>query len=140
MFFYWCYLYLLRPQGFELAHNGSVNDAVFSPSEGRIATAGGDALVKVYVCTLCNLRTVFVSKLWYFTYFPFVITLQLWDPRDGSFVRSLKGHSNEVFSVRYSGTEQFLVSAGADAEILIWSMLTQTLNRRLLGHVDCIYG
>lgn len=34
-------------QGFELAHNGSVNDAVFAPSEGRIATAGGDALVKV---------------------------------------------------------------------------------------------
>jgi WD40 repeat protein len=30
-----------------LAHNGSVNDAVFSPSEGRIATAGGDGLVKV---------------------------------------------------------------------------------------------
>jgi hypothetical protein len=37
----------LSMQGFELAHNGSVNDAVFSPSEGRIATAGGDALVKV---------------------------------------------------------------------------------------------
>lgn len=55
-------------------------------------------------------------------------------------MRSLKGHSNEVFSVRYSGTEQFLVSSGADAEILVWSMLTQTLNRRLLGHVDCIYG
>jgi WD40 repeat protein len=55
-------------------------------------------------------------------------------------VRSLKGHSSEVFAVRYSSTEQFLVSAGADAEILIWSMLTQTLNRRLLGHVDCIYG
>jgi WD40 repeat protein len=66
--------------------------------------------------------------------------LQIWDPRDGSFVRSLKGHSSEVFAVRYSSTEQFLVSAGADAEILIWSMLTQTLNRRLLGHVDCIYG
>ena len=44
------------------------------------------------------------------------------------------------FSLRYSGTEQFLVSSGADAEILIWSMLTQTLSRRLLGHVDCIYG
>ena len=41
-----CLFYLFL-QGFELAHHGSVNDAVFSPSEGRVATAGGDALVKV---------------------------------------------------------------------------------------------
>ncbi|KAJ1439187.1 WD40-repeat-containing domain protein, partial [Ochromonadaceae sp. CCMP2298] len=88
--------------GFELAHHGSVNDAIFSPSEGRVATAGGDHLVKI------------------------------WDPRDGSFVRSLAGHKSEVFS--------FLLSAGADTEILIWSMLTQTLNRRMLGHTDVIYG
>lgn len=52
-------------RGFELAHHGSVNDAVFSPSESRVATAGGDALIKI------------------------------WDPRDGSYVRRLQGHSNE---------------------------------------------
>ena len=52
-------------RGFELAHHVSVNDAVFSPSENRVATAGGDGLVKI------------------------------WDPRDGSYVQRLQGHSNE---------------------------------------------
>jgi WD40 repeat protein len=65
---------------------------------------------------------------------------KLWDPRDGSFVRSLRGHSNEVMSVRYSGSEQFLVSAGADSEILVWSLLTLSVVRRLLGHIDVVYG
>lgn len=55
-------------------------------------------------------------------------------------MRSLKGHSSEVFCLRFSGTEQFLLSAGADAEIIIWSLLTQTISRRLYGHVDVIYG
>jgi hypothetical protein len=96
--------------GLELAHHGSVNDAVFSPSESRVATAGGDTLVKI------------------------------WDPRDGSFVCRLAGHSSEVFAVRYSSSEQFLVSAAADSEILVWSMLSQTVARRLLGHVDVVYG
>lgn len=98
-----------RVNGFELAHHGSVNDAVFSPSEARVATAGGDCLVKI------------------------------WDPRDGSFVCRLKGHTNEVFAVRYSSSEQFLVSAAADAEILIWSLTSRTIARRLLGHVDVVY-
>ena len=42
--------YPTSEQGFELAHHGAVNDAVFSPSEGRVATAGGDALIKVCAC------------------------------------------------------------------------------------------
>lgn len=96
--------------GLELAHHGSVNDAVFSPSESRVATAGGDTLIKI------------------------------WDPRDGSFVCRLAGHSNEVLAVRYSSSEQFLVSASADSEILVWSMMSQTVARRLLGHVDVVYG
>ena len=65
----------------------------------------------------------------------------MWDPVDGTLVRSLKGHGNcEVLSLRYSDTGQFLLSAGADAEIIVWSLLTQTISRRLYGHVDVIYG
>ena len=99
-----------KMNGLELAHHGSVNDIVFSPSETRIATAGGDSLIK------------------------------LWDPRDGSYVRRLRGHSNEVFAVRYSNSEQFLVSSGADSEVIIWSMLTLSVLRRLLGHSDVVYS
>ncbi len=34
-------------QNFELAHHGSVNDVAFSPSEARVASAGGDSFIKV---------------------------------------------------------------------------------------------
>jgi WD40 repeat protein len=49
-------LHPLSLQGLELAHHGSVNDALFSPSEGRIATAGGDGLVKV--CSHPNYHSI----------------------------------------------------------------------------------
>lgn len=74
-----------------------------------MATAGGDGLIKI------------------------------WDPRDGTFVRTLKGHKTSVFSVQYTSSEQFLVSAGSDKEIIIWSLMTQTIQRKLKGHVDVIY-
>ena len=83
--------------------------------------------------------SVYVSVYVYLYVCLSVLTNKIWDPRDGSFVRVLRGHSNEVMSVRYSGTEQFLVSAGADAEVLVWSMLTLSVVRRLLGHIDVIY-
>lgn len=64
--------------------------------------------------------------------------LQIWDPRDGSFVRSLVGHDAEVIALKFTSSEQFLISAGGDAQIIIWSLLTQTIQRRLRGHVDVI--
>ena len=45
-----------------------------------------------------------------------------------------------VFSVRFSSSEQFLVSAGADCEILVWSLLSLSVVRRLLGHSDVVYS
>eukprot|EP00981_Chlorochromonas_danica_P005093 scaffold1034_cov175-Ochromonas_danica.AAC.19 len=96
--------------GFELAHHGAVNDLTFAPSEARLVTAGGDGLIKV------------------------------WDPRDGSFVRSLRGHKGEVRSVAYTSNEQFLVSCGDDSSIIIWSLLTQTIQRVLRGHVDVVHS
>lgn len=84
-----------------------MNDVTFSPSELRIASAGGDGIIKI------------------------------WDPRDGSYVRRLTGHDSAVFVVRYTSSEQFLISAGGDA-IFIWNLLTQTIQRKLRGHVDVI--
>jgi WD40 repeat protein len=54
-------------------------------------------------------------------------------------VDTLKGHSGEVLSVKFSANEQFLLSCGADMEVLLWSMLTKSVSRRLLGHADAVY-
>jgi hypothetical protein len=96
--------------GCEIAHAGAVNDAAFSPSERLVASAGGDKLVK------------------------------LWDSADGSQVKTLRGHENEVMGVLFSQDEMFLVSGGADGIIFIWDLLTETVSRSLRGHSDCIYS
>jgi len=89
-------------------HHGAIRDAIFSPSEARIATAGGDGVIKV------------------------------WDPRDGSYVRSYKGHEGEVTRLCYSSDELYLISSGADASIRIWDLATNTLAKILRGHFDVI--
>jgi len=42
-------------------------------------------------------------------------------------------------SVKYTTTEQFLISAGGDAQIIIWSLLSNSIQRQLRGHVDVVY-
>lgn len=95
-------------EGMEISHHGSIFDAVFSPSEHRLASAGGDSLIK------------------------------FWDPRDGSLVRSLKGHESEVTSLAYTTNEAYLVSTGADHIILVWDLMVNRVTRTLKGHVDVI--
>jgi len=94
--------------GSEIIHHGSINDVAFAPSESRMATAGGDKLVK------------------------------LWDPRDGTLVRVMHGHTAEVTSVRYSHDELYLVTADSDAVIIIWDLTTNLVFKRLYGHADAI--
>jgi WD40 repeat protein len=50
----------------------------------------------------------------------------------------LHGHEKEVNALRFTASEQFLISAGGDAQIIIWSLLTQSIQRRMRGHVDII--
>lgn len=99
-----------RINGIEFGHHGTVNDACFSPSEMRIATAGGDRLIK------------------------------LWDPRDGTYVRSLRAHEHEVTSLCYTHDELYLVSAGADKAIMVWDLSVNSVIQCLYGHSDVIYN
>ena len=95
--------------GNEIVHHGSINYCTFAPSETRLASAGGDATIKI------------------------------WDPRDGTLARILSnGHDTEVTCLRYSNDELYLVSTGADMKIVIWDMTTNSIFKRLLGHVDVI--
>ena len=64
--------------------------------------------------------------------------VKIWDPRDGSLVRVLKGHRGEVNSVAYSTNEAYLVSGGSDFLILVWDLMVNKVTRTLKGHVDVI--
>jgi WD40 repeat protein len=65
---------------------------------------------------------------------------QLWDTRDGTFVRSLTAHTSEVTGLCYTNDELYLVSASADLSILIWDLTINVVTKRLLGHTDVING
>eukprot|EP00606_Chrysophyceae_sp_TOSAG23-5_P001088 GSChrysophyteH2.ASY1.ANO1.1406.1 assembled CDS len=94
--------------GNDIVHHGSVNDVAFAPSENRMASAGGDKLVKI------------------------------WDPRDGTLVRVLAGHTGEVTALRYSHDELYLVSCDSEAVAIIWDMTTNLIFKKLYGHADAI--
>ena len=94
--------------GLEIGHHGAINCVVFSTTETRLVSAGGDRLLKV------------------------------WDPRDGSFVKRLVGHEGDVTGAQYTKDELYLASSGADKEILLWDMMNFTLMTRLRGHHDIV--
>ena len=94
--------------GRESAHNGAIADLKFAPSENRVASAGGDGDIKI------------------------------WDPRDGTLVRVLRGHTGAVNCVAYTSDELYLVSCSADQEILVWDMTANTIFKRLRGHKDVV--
>ena len=94
--------------GYPMVHHGAIRDVVFSPSEARVASAGGDGIIKI------------------------------WDPRDGSHVRSFTGHKDEVMRIAYTNDELYLVSCGADTAINVWDLSSNTLARTLYGHSDVV--
>ena len=93
-----------------VAHTGAIHDAIMSPSERRVFSAGGDRLVRV------------------------------WDVADGSLEYSLQGHAREVKCLALSGDEMFLVSGGAEGAVFVWNLFERAVCRALRGHADCVYA
>ncbi len=74
-------------------HSGRVNDVVFSPDGGWVATAGYDGTVK------------------------------LWQPVSGSETSTLRVHGDaEVNAVAFSSDGQRLATAGSDATATVWDL------------------
>jgi hypothetical protein len=48
-------------------------------------------------------------------------TLKIWDPKTGTQLRTLEGHSSPVVAVAFSGDGRFIVSGGEDASAKLWS-------------------
>ncbi len=75
-----------------IGHRDTLYDAVFSPQQDRVATAGYDR------------------------------EIVLWDAVTGEPIRKFSGHNGAIFDIDFSPDGQVLVSACADETVKVWSV------------------
>src|SRR5262249_4053881 len=91
-------------------HAGAFCCVAFSPDGRRIATAGEDAVVRV------------------------------WDTATGTRLHDLIGHGNRVFCAAFSPDGLRLATGGNDKNVRIWDAETFEPVARLGGHGDYVYS
>jgi len=59
---------------------------------------------------------------------------------DGSLIRTLSGHTDDVYSVAFSPDAEVLASGSRDNTIKLWRVPNGSLIRTLTGHTDWVYS
>lgn len=95
-------------------HN-QVNALDFSASGAEFATAGRDGKVRIYDESTKQIVTTLEGGIF------------------GDYSSDIPGHSNRVFSVKFTHDENLLLSGGWDNTVHIWDVRTG-------GAVRCLYG
>lgn len=93
------------------AHLAGVAAAVYGPDSTKIATCGGDGLVKHWNAPGTGTPTVLAE---------------------------FKGHSKPVSSVAFNADGRFIASGGGDTVVRVWDLNSRTELRALRGHQDWV--
>ena len=67
-------------------------------------------------------------------------TARLWDPATGEHLRTLTGHTGEVYGVAFSPDGRLLATASDDKTARLWDPATGEHLRTLTGHTDPVRG
>ncbi len=59
--------------------------------------------------------------------------IQVWDFKSGALIRTLKGHSRNVFAIAVDPSSKYIVSAGKDKTIKVWDFYSGDLIRTVEG-------
>lgn len=67
-------------------------------------------------------------------------TIQLWDSKNGSEIKSISGHEGRVYSVAFSPSGRRMASSGLDKTVKIWDMSQGLEIMTLRGHEDMVFS
>lgn len=93
-----------------LGHYGTTCAVAFSPDSGRIVTAAGNGVARV------------------------------WDAATGTLVHELIGRGNRLLCAAFSPDGQRIATGGSDNYITLWDARTFDPVARLIGHQDYVYS
>jgi WD40 repeat protein/uncharacterized caspase-like protein len=105
-------------------HSQGVGDLAFSP-DSRTLASGSE------YTTISPEDNILANGVYDYS-------IKLWDVATGSQLRTLVGHSQDVFSISFSPDSRSLASGGVDRTIKIWEVATGRVLRTLNGHTDAI--
>jgi WD40 repeat protein len=148
-----------EPVGTLGTHDREVRGVVFSRDGRHLATTSGDGNVKLWDATRLaggqEARLTLQARVpgprpglnatfspdgrWLATGGPDNV-IEVWDVRDGRKLRTLRGHSGDVYTVAFSLDDEgrWLASGGEDSTVKVWDSRTGELVRSFRGHTGLI--
>jgi WD40 repeat protein/serine/threonine protein kinase len=131
-------------------HTAAVNNAVFSPDGGLIASSADDNSVRVWDAeTSAEVKTLsgHTNRVTNVVFSPdgklllstaWDTTARLWEVETGRELRQLVGHSRAVFGAAFSPDGKMALTGSADLTIRLWDVATGSEIREFDGHTNWV--
>ncbi|HEX4696947.1 MAG TPA: TIR domain-containing protein, partial [Candidatus Udaeobacter sp.] len=131
-------------------HQAKVACVAMNPAGNRVASGGGDNLIKVWdVQTGVVLNTLkdHAGSVLTVAWSPdgkqivsgsYDRSIKLWDGQSGTLIRTFTGHEAPVLSIAWSPDGQRIASGSYDHFIKVWNAKSGALERSLDAHEDAV--
>lgn len=128
------------------AHEDSVRDASFCPTDLKFVTASDDHTMKIWDFDTCTAERVLEGHGWdvksvsWHPYKGLIVSgakdnlIKLWDPRTGSDISTLVGHKNTVSHVSFNRNGNWFLSGSRDQLVKAWDIRKMDEFQTFRGH------